>query len=62
VNQKSGCDLLAHDAEFFDTDSVRPAAIALHNPKQNTLEGRKFIREPGSNEQEIDTKFGGIEF
>jgi hypothetical protein len=62
VNHKSCSDLLHHDAELLDTDSVRRAAIALYNPKQDTFEAWKSIREPGSNEQEIDTKFRGIEF
>jgi hypothetical protein len=43
-------------------DSVRPAAIALHRPKHEMIEGLEFIREPGWNKEEIDNEFRGIVF
>jgi hypothetical protein len=42
--------------------SVHPAAIPLHNPKHEMVEGLEFIRDPGQNKEEIDTKFRGTAF
>jgi hypothetical protein len=43
-------------------DWVRPAAIALHGPTHEMIEGLEFIREPGWNKEEIDNEFRGIVF